>query len=190
MNRRRVVTLVPVLAALACMAMAPGVFAQQYPTKPVRMIVPFPPGGTTDVVARLLGAKVGEKWGQTIVVDNVAGASGMIGTQAGVRAAPDGYVMTLGNNQTHATNASLFSKLTFDMIKDVQPVAVGWAQRGELVAERHHVEVAVVGALEAQHQVAARVGARHADRVQRRLGARHDELHRVDRRHRGHDALG
>ena len=83
MNRRRVVTLVPVLAALACMAVAPGVLAQQYPTKPVRMIVPFPPGGTTDVVARLLGAKVGEKWGQTIVVDNVAGASGMIGTQAG-----------------------------------------------------------------------------------------------------------
>ena len=134
MNRRRVVTLVPVFAALACMAMAPGVLAQQYPTKPVRMIVPFPPGGTTDVVARLLGAKVGEKWGQTIVVDNVAGASGMIGTQAGVRAAPDGYVMTLGNNQTHATNASLFAKPTFDMIKDVQPVAV-------LVRTRHVIVV-------------------------------------------------
>ncbi len=134
MKRRRVFTLVPVLAACVGMAMASGTQAQQYPTKPVRMIVPFPPGGTTDVVARLVSQKVGEKWGQTIVVDNVAGASGLIGTQAGVRAAPDGYVMTLGNNQTHATNASLFTKLSFDMLKDVQPVAF-------LVRTRHVIVV-------------------------------------------------
>ena len=134
MKRRRVVTLIPVLAACVGMAIAPGAQAQQYPTKPVRMIVPFPPGGTTDVVARLVGQKVGEKWGQTIVVDNVAGASGLIGTQAGVRAAPDGYVMTLGNNQTHATNASLFTTLSFDMLKDVQPVAF-------LVRTRHVIVV-------------------------------------------------
>ena len=134
MKRRRVVILVPVLAACVGMAIASGVQAQPYPTKPVRMIVPFPPGGTTDVVARLIGVKIGEKWGQTIVVDNVAGASGMIGTQAGVRGAPDGYVMTLGNNQTHATNASLFAKMPFDMIKDVQPVAV-------LVRTRHVIVV-------------------------------------------------
>lgn len=134
MQRHCKVALMQVLAACFAMAVASGAQAQPYPSKPVKMIVPFPPGGTTDVVARVVGQKVGDKWGQPIVVENVAGASGMIGTQAGVRAAPDGYVMTLGNNQTHATNASLFAKVPFDMIKDVQLVAF-------LVRTRHVIVV-------------------------------------------------
>lgn len=134
MKRCHRVSLLSFLAA--CLAVAAPAFAQSapYPTKPVRMIVPFPPGGTTDVVARLVGQKVGAKWGQPIVVENMAGASGLIGTQAGVRAAPNGYELTLGNNQTHATNASLFAKPGFDMIRDVQPIAF-------LVRTRHVVIV-------------------------------------------------
>lgn len=115
-------------------AFSSAVLAQAYPAKPVRMIVPFPPGGTTDIVARLIAQRVGESFGQAIVVDNVAGASGMIGTTAGVRAAPDGYVLTLGNNQTHATNATLFPKAGFDFIRDIQPVA-------RLVRSRHAIVV-------------------------------------------------
>jgi tripartite-type tricarboxylate transporter receptor subunit TctC len=111
--------------------------AQTYPSKPVRIIVPFPPGGSTDLVGRMVAAKISEAWGgrQAIVLEYRAGASGLIGTNAGVRAEPDGYVLTLGNNQTHATNASLY-KLSFDMIKDVQPVA-------RLVRTRHVVVVPV-----------------------------------------------
>ncbi|MBI2317619.1 MAG: tripartite tricarboxylate transporter substrate binding protein, partial [Betaproteobacteria bacterium] len=99
------------------------------------MIVPFPPGGSTDLVARLVTTKVSEMWGgKAIVIEYRPGASGLIGTTAGVKAEPDGYVLTLGNNQTHATNATLYTKLSFDMIKDVLPVA-------RLVRTRHVVVV-------------------------------------------------
>lgn len=109
--------------------------AQTYPNKPVQVIVPFPAGGSTDLVARLVTTKVSEIWGgKAIVIEYRPGASGLIGTTAGVRAQADGYVLTLGNNQTHATNATLYTKLSFDMIKDVQPVA-------RLVRTRHVVVV-------------------------------------------------
>ncbi|GAA0502276.1 tripartite tricarboxylate transporter substrate binding protein [Pigmentiphaga sp. GD03639] len=125
MTSVRLVVLLAALAGAASLPSAPAL-AQggAYPNKPIRVIVPFPAGGTTDVVARLIGAQVGEAWSQSVVVDNVAGASGLIGTAAGVRAAPDGYVLTLGNNQTHSTNASLFPKIQFDLNKDVQPIAL------------------------------------------------------------------
>jgi tripartite-type tricarboxylate transporter receptor subunit TctC len=109
-------------------------FGQAYPAKPVRVIVPFPPGGTTDVVARLVVARAGEKLGQPVVVDNVAGASGQIGTNAGIRAPNDGYVLTLGNNQTHAANAALFPNAGVDLAKDVTPLA-------RLVRSRHAIVV-------------------------------------------------
>lgn len=109
-------------------------FGQSYPSKPVRVIVPFPPGGTTDVVARLVVVRAGERLGQPVVVDNVAGASGQIGTSAGIRAAGDGYVLTLGNNQTHAANAALFPDAGVDLAKDVTPLA-------RLVRSRHAIVV-------------------------------------------------
>ncbi|MGE0804674.1 MAG: Bug family tripartite tricarboxylate transporter substrate binding protein, partial [Burkholderiaceae bacterium] len=116
----------PILIALAALAASAGpAFASDpYPTRDIRVIVPFPPGGTTDVVARTLGAKVGEALGKPVVVDNRAGASGAIGSLAGVRAAPDGYTLTFGNNQTHSSNASLFSKPAFDFVADLQPIAL------------------------------------------------------------------
>lgn len=95
-----------------------------YPDKSIRVIVPFPAGGTTDIVARLLAKGVSTMWGQPVVIDNKSGASGMIGSAEGARAAPDGYTMVIGNNQTHSTNASLFSKPAFDIANGVTPVAM------------------------------------------------------------------
>jgi tripartite-type tricarboxylate transporter receptor subunit TctC len=95
-----------------------------YPERPVRMIVPFPPGGTTDIVARLTATKVAALWGKSIVVENRSGASGTIGTGEGIAAPADGYTLTMGNSQTHGTNAALFPKLPYDLIRDVQPIAM------------------------------------------------------------------
>jgi len=111
------------IAAL-CASASPAIAQDTYPSREIRVIVPFPPGGTTDVVARTLGAKVGEALGKPVLVDNRAGASGAIGTLFGVRAAPDGYTLTFGNNQTHSSNASLFSKPGFDFVADLQPIAL------------------------------------------------------------------
>lgn len=116
---------VKLLAATACAVLPAAAAAQAaYPTKPVRLIVPFPPGGSTDVVARLVAAKVSDLWGATIVVENRSGASGTIGAAEGMAAASDGYTLTLGNSQTHGMNAALFPSLRFDSIKDVQPIAM------------------------------------------------------------------
>ena len=113
-------------ALLVALSIAPvsGAQAQSYPTQPVTVIVPFPAGGTTDVVARLVTSRISTMWGQSIVIENQGGASGMIGTKKGATAKPDGYTLTLGNNQTHATNSALFSKSTIDLTKDVTPIAM------------------------------------------------------------------
>ena len=112
------------LAALALVA--PSLFAQgAYPERPVKLIVAFPPGGTTDIVARLIAQKVGALWGgKAIVVENKPGASGTIGTGESIAAAPDGYVLTVGNSQTHGTNQTLYPKLPYDLVKDVTPIAM------------------------------------------------------------------
>ncbi|HSE01248.1 MAG TPA: tripartite tricarboxylate transporter substrate binding protein [Burkholderiales bacterium] len=98
--------------------------AQQYPTRPVRFIVPFPPGTTTDVVARLVGQRIGERLGQPIVVDNRSGASGTIGVETVARAAPDGYTWGLGTTTTHALAHILSPKLAYDPVRDFAPVAL------------------------------------------------------------------
>jgi tripartite-type tricarboxylate transporter receptor subunit TctC len=95
-----------------------------YPNRPVRLIAPFSPGGGVDIVARLLSQKLGEKWGQQIVVDNRTGATGIIGTELAARAAPDGYTLLMGNAATHAVNVSLYSKLPYDAVKDFVPVSL------------------------------------------------------------------
>lgn len=112
--------------ALAAAATAAPASAQgAYPEKPVRIIVAFPPGGTTDIIGRLVAQKVGELWGgKTIIVENKAGASGTIGTGDSIAAAPDGYTLTIGNSQTHGTNQTLFPKLSYDLAKDVTPIAM------------------------------------------------------------------
>jgi tripartite-type tricarboxylate transporter receptor subunit TctC len=95
-----------------------------YPNAPVRLIVPFPAGGSTDIVARLVANKLSTLWNANIVVENRAGASGMIGSLEGVRAPADGYTLTVGNTQTHGMNSALFPNPRFDVIRDVQPVVM------------------------------------------------------------------
>lgn len=96
---------------------------QPYPAKAVRFVVPFAPGGTNDIVARIVGAKLGEVWNQTVVVDNRGGAGGVIGTELGAKAAPDGYTLLMANVNL-ATNPSLVKKLPYDTLKDLSPVSL------------------------------------------------------------------
>ena len=98
--------------------------AQDYPNKPLRLIVAFPAGGGSDIVGRILAMKLGDRLGQQIVVENRAGAGGSIGTEAGVRAAPDGYTLLLGGTSEIAVNPHVYSKLTYDTTKDLIPVAL------------------------------------------------------------------
>jgi tripartite-type tricarboxylate transporter receptor subunit TctC len=99
----------------------------QYPNKPIRMIVPFTPGGTTDILARAIGQELSKAWGQSVVVDNVAGAGGSIGAERVAKAAPDGYTLMMGHIGTLAVNPSLYPKLPYDPVKDFAPVA--WVAR-------------------------------------------------------------
>ncbi|HEY2336605.1 MAG TPA: tripartite tricarboxylate transporter substrate-binding protein, partial [Burkholderiales bacterium] len=96
-------------------------FAQTYPTKPVRMVVPFPAGGPADIVARQLGAKLTEVWGEALVIENRAGAAGNIGTAFVARAAPDGYTILLATSG-FMCNPSLYKNIGYDPFKDFAPV--------------------------------------------------------------------
>lgn len=108
------------IASAAVMA-APAVHAA-YPDKPVKIIVPFSPGGATDMLARTIGQKLTASWGQPVVIDNRPGAGGNIGAAAGAKAAPDGYTLTLTAAGIMAVNPHIYPKLTYDSIKDFAPV--------------------------------------------------------------------
>jgi len=108
----------PLLASPAAQHAA----AQSYPARPVRIVVPFAPGGGTDVVARLAGAKLTERMGQPFIIDNRPAASGIVGTDIVAKAVGDGYTL-LGMFSTHATSSQLFSKLPYDPIGDFQPIS-------------------------------------------------------------------
>lgn len=100
-----------------------SVRAQAYPSRPIKLIVPFGVGGNTDAAARLLGAKLSERWGQQIVVDNRTGAQGNIGTEAAVRSPPDGYTLYFGTN-TLSINRVMAPSPAFDPLKDLEPIAL------------------------------------------------------------------
>ena len=99
-------------------AMAAG-----YPDKPVRMVVPFPPGGTTDIVARIVAQKMSDVWARQVVIDNRSGAGGSIGSDLVAKASPDGYTVLFGLQTTHAINPGVYKNLPFDPIKDFAPIA-------------------------------------------------------------------
>jgi tripartite-type tricarboxylate transporter receptor subunit TctC len=101
-----------------------GGSAQTYPTKPVRLICPFPPGGTTDVVARIVAQGLSDAWGQQVIVDNRPGAGALIGTEMAAKSPADGYTALLGSITTHAVNPALHKKLSFDVINDFAPVTL------------------------------------------------------------------
>lgn len=97
--------------------------AQAYPSKPIRMVVPFPAGGGIDTVARVIAPKLAESLGQPVIIDNRVGASGTVGTEAVAKAAPDGYTL-LATFASHAQNASLYPKLGYDTVKDFAPITL------------------------------------------------------------------
>jgi tripartite-type tricarboxylate transporter receptor subunit TctC len=98
--------------------------AQPYPNKTIRLVVPFPPGGSLDVVARAIGQKLSEAWGQPVVIDNRPGAGGNIGAEVVAKSVPDGYTILEGALSTHAVNVSLYSKMPYDPIRDFAPITL------------------------------------------------------------------
>jgi len=110
------------LAALVAVATCAS--AQNYPSKPIRLVVPFPPGGTTDILAREVGQRLSATLGQPVVIDNRPGAGGNIGADLVAKSAPDGYTLLMATVGTHAINASLYSKMPYDHIKDFAPVVL------------------------------------------------------------------
>jgi tripartite-type tricarboxylate transporter receptor subunit TctC len=109
------------LLALALIATAQA-FAQAYPSKPVRLVVPFPPGGAVDFYARVVASPLSELLGQPVVIDNKAGASGMIGADLVAKAAPDGYTLLLGNIASLAINVGIYPKMAYDPVMDFTPI--------------------------------------------------------------------
>ena len=108
--------------------------AAQYPTKPIRFIVPYAPGSSPDAICRLIGAELARQLGQQFVIDNKPGASAMIGTELAARAAPDGYTIVYANIGTLAINQSLFSKVPYNAEKDLTPIGLlGFVQNGLVV---------------------------------------------------------
>lgn len=113
------------LAAVALLAGALPAHAQStYPTRPVSLIVPFPAGGSTDLVARVVAEKMSALLGQQIVVDNRGGAGGNVGSAAAAKSEPDGYTMLMGTVATHAINSALYKKMPYDPVKDFAPVSL------------------------------------------------------------------
>ena len=112
---------------VAASLFGPGVLAQPagaYPAKPIRFVVPYPPGGPLDIMARGVGAKLTESWGQAVIVDNRAGAGGNIGADFVAKSVADGYTLLMGAVATHAINPSLYGKVPYDPVKDFAPVAM------------------------------------------------------------------
>ncbi len=109
---------------VAALALAGAAAAQSYPSRPIRFIVPFPPGGGNDTMARMIGNKLTAALGQQVVVDNRAGAGSVIGAEAAAHAAPDGYTLFLGGVASHGINPNLHAKLGYDPIRDFAPVSL------------------------------------------------------------------
>jgi tripartite-type tricarboxylate transporter receptor subunit TctC len=118
---------------LAFAALATGAAAADYPTRPITIVVGFPPGGASDIMARILTAKLGSVLGQPFIVDNRPGAGGNVAGEFVARAAPDGYTLLLGNNAILATNISLYGKIGFDPEKDFAPISLIGTQANVLV---------------------------------------------------------
>ena len=112
------------LVCVMSLYLPPVVCAQSYPAKPIRFYTPYPPGGTTDILARIIGAKMHEAWGQPVIVEAKPGAGGNIGADFVAKSTPDGYTLLMGASGPLAINASLFSKLPYDPAKDFAPVVL------------------------------------------------------------------
>lgn len=122
MKRKHIIQLAAAFSSVLATAFSGPAMAQAYPSKPIRMIVPFPAGGATDILARALSQKLGEKIGQTVVVDNRPGAGGIVAADTVAKAEPDGYTL-LHLNQGNAVSAALFRTLPFDIVRDFSTIS-------------------------------------------------------------------
>jgi tripartite-type tricarboxylate transporter receptor subunit TctC len=116
--------LAPVFLSLSLALFAGAAMAQAYPAKPIRLIVPFPPGGGTDIAARTIASKLSESVKWTFVVENKPGAGGNLGVEQAVKSPPDGYTLVIGQTSNLAINPTLYAKLPYDPFKDLSPVAL------------------------------------------------------------------
>ena len=132
------------IATLATAVLAPDARAEGFPSHAVTIVVPYPPGGPIDLLARLIGQD--SDLGQTVIVENRPGGSGIIGTNVVAKAAPDGYTLVLGTNQTHATNQSLIKGCPYDAVRDFAPVA-GIAAMPHVLVTRNSLTVKDLGEL-------------------------------------------
>src|SRR6185295_10794367 len=121
------------LFAAIAFAVAACAQAQAWPSRPIRYIVPFAPGGTTDILARLVAPKLSEALGQPVIVENKAGAGGTLGSELLAKAAADGYTIGGGTISSHAINATLYSKLPYDPVRDFAPITMLATQPNLLV---------------------------------------------------------
>ena len=152
-------TALRLLSALFVAAMSSGFVAAQsgYPNKPIRLIVPFPAGGSVDVTSRALAQKLSEQLGQQVVVDNRPGAGGNIGMDAVAKSAPDGYTLGMGALSTHAVNPSLFAKMPYDAVKDFEPVSLVVVTPNVLVTNPQALPVGDIAALVAAAKATGKV---------------------------------
>ncbi|MEY4598256.1 MAG: hypothetical protein RLZZ445_1053, partial [Pseudomonadota bacterium] len=116
--------LMPVALLAASVLSLPIEAATAFPNKPIRIIVAYTPAGTTDILARAIGQKMSETWGQPVIVDNRAGAAGNIGTEVAARSTPDGHTLIMGTAGTHGINVSLYRKLSWHPVNDFAPVSL------------------------------------------------------------------
>src|SRR3984957_9150841 len=133
------------LAGMA-VALATPLAAQEYPTKPIRIVVPFGPGTATDIVARTVGAELSSRTGQPVVIENKAGAEGQIGAQAAATAAPDGYTLFITTQTTQAMNVHIYKSLPYDPVKSVAPIS-GRSLGAQGVMVKNELPVKTVGEL-------------------------------------------
>jgi tripartite-type tricarboxylate transporter receptor subunit TctC len=117
-------SIIPLACSLFCTLSVPLANAQNYPAKPIRWIVPSTPGDGSDITGRLLADKISRELGQPVIIDNKPGAGGVLGSDAAAKSAPDGYTMIVGNAGSHGVNAGIYTKLSYDVVKDFVPIAM------------------------------------------------------------------
>ena len=134
------------LAVAAGMAVAASASAEEYPSKPIRIVVPFGPGTATDTVARVVGAEIANRTGQAVVIDNKPGAEGQIGAQAAATAPPDGYTLFVTTQTTQAINVHVYKSLPYDPVKSFAPVS-GLSLGAQIVMVKNELPVKTLGEL-------------------------------------------
>ena len=143
-----------VAVAGAAAGAAPALAQGAYPNRPVRVIVPFAAGGTTDIFARLIGERLSTALGQQFIIENRGGAGGNIGADAVAKAAPDGYTLVMGTVGTHAINASLYAKMPYDPLTDFEPIAFAAGVPNLMVVNPKNVKATTVPAFIAEAKAA------------------------------------